>query len=113
MAEALKTYKAVKVEKGRGGWGGPLTVKPSPQKPYVVSITGGGIHPLAQRIAEIRARKRDDRARADLNAARRAAAGRGPAPARSSGEPPPGQPPRDGRPAHRRYSRRRGRFGRG
>ena len=40
MADATKTYKAVKVEKGRGGWGGPLTIKPSPQKPYVVSITG-------------------------------------------------------------------------
>ena len=35
--------------------------------------------PLAQRIAEIRARKRDDRARAELNAARRAAAARRPA----------------------------------
>ena len=53
MAEALKTYKSVKIEKGRGGWGGPLTIKPSPQKPYVVSITGGGIHPIAQRIAEL------------------------------------------------------------
>lgn len=35
--------------------------------------------PLAQRIAEIRARKRDDRARAELNAARRGAASRRPA----------------------------------
>jgi ATP-dependent RNA helicase RhlE len=34
--------------------------------------------PLAQRIAEIRARKRDERARAELNAARRAAATRRP-----------------------------------
>jgi ATP-dependent RNA helicase RhlE len=34
--------------------------------------------PLAQRIAEIRARKREDRARADVNAARRAAAQRRP-----------------------------------
>ena len=34
--------------------------------------------PLAQRIAEIRARKRQDRARADINAARRGAAARGP-----------------------------------
>jgi ATP-dependent RNA helicase RhlE len=35
--------------------------------------------PLAQRIAEIRARKRHDRARAEVNAARRAAAARRPA----------------------------------
>src|SRR5439155_14285048 len=34
--------------------------------------------PLAQRIAEIRARKRHDRARADVNAARRAAGARRP-----------------------------------
>ena len=34
--------------------------------------------PLAQRIAEIRARKREDRARAELNAARRAAGVRRP-----------------------------------
>jgi ATP-dependent RNA helicase RhlE len=34
--------------------------------------------PLAQRIAEIRARKREERARAELNAARRAAAARRP-----------------------------------
>jgi ATP-dependent RNA helicase RhlE len=44
--------------------------------------------PLAQRIADIRARKRDDRARAELNAARRAAAARR-----------PGGPPRQSRPA--------------
>ena len=35
--------------------------------------------PLSQRIAEIRARKRHDRARADVNAARHAAAARRPA----------------------------------
>ena len=53
MTDGTATYKAVKIEKGRGGWGGPLTIKPSALKPYVVSITGGGIHPVAQRIAEM------------------------------------------------------------
>ena len=48
-----RTYKAVRVEKGGRGWGGPLTIKPAPGKEYVVSITGGGIHPVAQRIAEM------------------------------------------------------------
>jgi ATP-dependent RNA helicase RhlE len=38
--------------------------------------------PLAQRIAEIRARKRDERARAAVNAARRSASQRGQAPPR-------------------------------
>jgi ATP-dependent RNA helicase RhlE len=48
--------------------------------------------PLAQRIAEIRARKRDERARAAVNAARRSAHQRGHSPAAA-----PQQP---GRPAH-------------
>lgn len=48
-----KTYKAVKVEKGSRGWGGPLTIHPKPGREYVVSITGGGIHPIAQRIADL------------------------------------------------------------
>jgi len=49
----MAEYKAVKIQAGRGGWGGPLTVKPSEERPLVVSITGGGIHPVAQRIAEL------------------------------------------------------------
>src|SRR4029453_8990692 len=43
--------------------------------------------PLAQRIAEIRARKREERARAEVNAARRAAAVRRPPPSRSEPRP--------------------------
>ena len=52
--------------------------------------------PIAQRIAEIRARKRDDRARAELNAARGAAATRRPADARWKLRP-SGHPAREGR----------------
>jgi ATP-dependent RNA helicase RhlE len=58
--------------------------------------------PLAQRIAEIRARKRDDRARGELNAARRAAAAR-----RPGGPPPesrPSGPVRGGGAADRRHA---------
>ena len=51
--------------------------------------------PLAQRIAEIRARKREERARAEINAARRAAAVRKP------GAPAPAQPREDSRPPRR------------
>ncbi|HEX9160125.1 MAG TPA: helicase-related protein, partial [Thermoanaerobaculia bacterium] len=58
--------------------------------------------PLNERIAAIRARKKDDRARAAANAARRTAPSqsRGPAPAPShrSGRPPSGGRPGGGRP---------------
>lgn len=48
-----KTYKAVKISKGSGGWGGPLVIQPTEQRSKVVSVTGGGIHPIARRIAEM------------------------------------------------------------
>jgi PTS system glucitol/sorbitol-specific IIC component len=47
------TFKAVKISKGRGGWGGPLVIQPTADRDKIVSITGGGIHPVAQRIAEL------------------------------------------------------------
>jgi len=53
--------------------------------------------PLAERIAEIRARKRDERARAAVNAARRSANQRGQAP--PAGPTPPSRPHYGGRPA--------------
>ncbi|MGB2714248.1 MAG: DEAD/DEAH box helicase [Vicinamibacterales bacterium] len=77
--------------------------------------------PLPQRLAEIRARKREDRARAELNAARRSAAARRPVAgpgrdARPSGHPhresrPPGRSrgPGGGGPVGDRSGRRRGR----
>ena len=49
----MTEYKSVKVTKGRGGWGGPLTITPTDDRPLVASITGGGIHPVAQRIADL------------------------------------------------------------
>ena len=39
----MSDYKSVIVTKGAGGWGGPLTVLPSTDRPLVASITGGGI----------------------------------------------------------------------
>jgi ATP-dependent RNA helicase RhlE len=53
--------------------------------------------PIAQRIAEIRARKQDERARAAAKAARRAAAERG-----GAVQTPGGHPPRPGHGPHRR-----------
>ena len=49
----MAEYKTVVVSKGRGGWGGPLTITPTEDKPLIYSVTGGGIHPVAARIAEL------------------------------------------------------------
>jgi ATP-dependent RNA helicase RhlE len=64
--------------------------------------------PIAQRIAEIRARKRDERARAAMNAARRSSNQRGQSPAAApqpAGRPhrpgPPGRPHHPGAPGRR------------
>jgi PTS system glucitol/sorbitol-specific IIB component len=48
-----KTYTAVKISRGSNGWGGPLVIQLTPQRNKVVSVTGGGIHPVARRIAEL------------------------------------------------------------
>lgn len=45
--------KIVKVEKGGKGWGGPLLLQETETKKVVASITGGGIHPVAQKIADL------------------------------------------------------------
>ncbi|ANB58876.1 sorbitol phosphotransferase enzyme II family protein [Anoxybacillus sp. B7M1] len=45
--------QAVFVAKGSGGWGKGLRIEPQGKKQKVVSITGGGIHPVAARIAEL------------------------------------------------------------
>lgn len=49
----MPEYNAAKVSQGRGGWGGPLVIKPTPERPLIYSVTGGGIHPVAQKIAEL------------------------------------------------------------
>ncbi|KIY22091.1 MULTISPECIES: PTS glucitol/sorbitol transporter subunit IIB [Mesobacillus] len=46
-------YKAVKVSKGANGWGGPLIIEPNEKKKYIVSVTGGGISAVAEKIAEM------------------------------------------------------------
>ena len=45
--------KSVKIVAGKGGWGGPLILIPTETRCKVVSVTGGGIHPLAAKIAEV------------------------------------------------------------
>jgi PTS system glucitol/sorbitol-specific IIB component len=48
-----KKYRKVRITKGPKGWGGPLVIEPKPGKDLIYSVTGGGIHPLAQRIADL------------------------------------------------------------
>ena len=52
-AEGGRTFRSVAVRAGRGGWGRGLELTPTPDKYKVISVTGGGIHPVAQRIAEL------------------------------------------------------------
>ncbi|WP_010531685.1 PTS glucitol/sorbitol transporter subunit IIB [Lentibacillus jeotgali] len=47
------SYNPVFVNKGSGGWGKGLQIEPTDQKSKIVSVTGGGIHPVAQRIADL------------------------------------------------------------
>ena len=49
----MAEYRSVKIEAGRGGWGGPLVITPTEDKPLIYSVTGGGIHPVAAKIAEL------------------------------------------------------------
>ena len=46
-------YKSVTIKAGKGGFGGPLTLVPTDTRNKVVSVTGGGIHPVAAAIAEM------------------------------------------------------------
>lgn len=45
--------QSVRVRHGRGGWGPGLTLTPTDTKNVVLSVTSGGIHPVAARIAEL------------------------------------------------------------
>lgn len=46
-------YRSVKIVHGPRGWGGPLIIEPKPGKHLIYCVTGGGIHPVAQRIADL------------------------------------------------------------
>jgi len=48
-----KKYRKVRIKKGPKGWGGPLVIEPKPGRDLIYSVTGGGIHPLAAKIAEM------------------------------------------------------------
>ena len=46
-------YRRVRIERGGRGWGGPLMIEPKPGRELIYCVTGGGIHPVAQRIADL------------------------------------------------------------
>src|SRR5919199_6243038 len=50
---ADKEFRAVRVERGSQGWGGPLVIKPTAEKDKIVAVTGGEIPEVAKRIAEM------------------------------------------------------------
>lgn len=52
MTEEKKYYK-IRIRRGPKGWGGPLIIEPKQGKDLIYCVTGGGIHPIAQRIAEL------------------------------------------------------------
>lgn len=49
----MSDFRTVNVVKGHGGWGDGLTLTPTAEKKIVLSVTGGGIHPIARHIAEL------------------------------------------------------------
>jgi glucitol/sorbitol PTS system EIIB component len=48
-----KTFRAVKIERGAQGWGGPLVIQPTAEKDKIVAVTGGGIPEVARRMADL------------------------------------------------------------
>ena len=49
------TYGTIKIEKGSGGFGGPLVVTPKPGKDKILYITGGGAEPeIVEKIVKLK-----------------------------------------------------------
>src|SRR3990172_4205395 len=48
-----KKYKKIRIKRGPKGWGGPLVIECKPGRDLIYSVTGGGIHALAQHIADL------------------------------------------------------------
>ena len=50
----MSKYRAIKIVKGSGGYGGPLVVSPTEEKDKLVYITGGGAKPdIVDKIVEL------------------------------------------------------------
>ena len=46
-------YRSVRVERGNGGWGGPLVITPTADRNKIVAVTGGDIPEVARLLAEM------------------------------------------------------------
>src|SRR3954451_17541433 len=51
--ENLTDFRSVAVRRGRNVWSPGLVRTPNPERHTAISVTGGGIHPVAQRIADL------------------------------------------------------------
>lgn len=49
----MSEYRSIRVVRGSGGWGDGLTLTPTDEKNIILSVTGGGIHPIAKKMAEL------------------------------------------------------------
>ena len=49
----MANFRSVRINRGPNGWGNGIVVTPTEKKDKVISVNGGGIHPLAERIAEL------------------------------------------------------------
>ena len=47
---AKQAYKAVKVSRGRNGWGGPLVILPTDQRDKIVSVNGNATRQLSKAL---------------------------------------------------------------
>lgn len=47
------SYQSIKIVKGSGGWGDDMILTPTEGKHTIISVTGGGVHPVAAKMAEL------------------------------------------------------------
>ncbi|MCG7428036.1 PTS sorbitol transporter subunit IIB [Helcobacillus sp. ACRRO] len=47
------SYSSIRISKGSSGWGPGFVITPAEGKDTIISVTGGGIHPVAQKMADL------------------------------------------------------------
>lgn len=56
----MANWKSVKVERGSGGWGGPLTITPTDQKHTILYVTGGNRPAIIDKLIKLTGMKAVD-----------------------------------------------------